>query len=144
MNWRHVLYAALAAIVPFGYSWITGQFPEFPMAADVFSSLILWVVGLAVGGWQFAKYYLINTKKLTVPVAAGVNAYVDVHDIMPLLKAMLSVLLPFLYNAIIGLNNTFPLAETDFINVLLWILGLLVGGVQIAKSVWIAQFRLEK
>jgi len=142
MSWKHILYAAIAAIIPFGYSALSGQFPDFPLQADVFSALVLWVIGLAIGGWQATKFVLVNTRKLTVPVASGVQSLNDAFDIWPMLKAVLAVLLPFLWNAIIGWNDAFPLAQTDFINVILWAIGLAFGGGSVAKAVYIGQNRI--
>jgi len=142
MSWKHILYAVIGALIPFGYSAVTGQFPDFPLGADVFSALIIWVVGLAIGGWQLNKFVLVNTRSLTVPVAKGVYAHPDMFDPLPLLKAILAALSPIIWQLIVGWNDAFPLAQTDFINVLLWIVGLLFGGGSVAKAVYVGQKRI--
>ena len=52
MDLKSIIYAALAAILPIVYSLIVGELPSFPLESADFVGLILWVIGLLVGGWN--------------------------------------------------------------------------------------------
>lgn len=53
MSLKNVLYAILSALIPLGFSALTGKYPDFPLDLASFGASILWIVGLLVGGWQF-------------------------------------------------------------------------------------------
>jgi len=143
MNWKHLFYAALAAVLPLMYSNLIGSMPAFPLASAQFTSLVLWVIGLVIGGWQISKHIYVNTQKLKIPTKAGlVTRNSAAIDWKPLLKAILAILIPVVYNAILGWNATFPLPQSDFVNLMLWVIGLPIGGWQIAKAVYVGQYRL--
>lgn len=55
MDLRSILLAFLSFAVPFFYSWFTGNFPDFPLAQSDTLALIVWGVGLVIGGWNANK-----------------------------------------------------------------------------------------
>lgn len=56
-NPKEILYAVVAALIPFAYTAITGKFPTFPLDGNTFSTFIIWLIGLGVGGWGTFRYY---------------------------------------------------------------------------------------
>lgn len=68
MSLKNVLYAVLSALIPLGFSALTGKYPDFPLDLGSFTAAILWIVGLAVGGWQ------LNTAKNYEVLKAGRRA----------------------------------------------------------------------
>jgi len=51
-DWKQILKGIIGVIVPVIYSLIVASFPDFPLADEQFLELILWAVGLLIGGWQ--------------------------------------------------------------------------------------------
>lgn len=63
--WKSILYAVLGLAIPAVYSWIIRQAPGIPLPSDVFTELVIWIVGSLIGGWNAAKarltYELMKT-----------------------------------------------------------------------------------
>jgi hypothetical protein len=55
MNWKDLLKVFLGALLPMLYTMLSSHYPDFPMFSEDFVSLIMWIVGLAVGGWGLAS-----------------------------------------------------------------------------------------
>lgn len=55
---KELLKSVIALVIAFAYSAIIAKFPDFPLAKDQLVSLILWLIGFAIGGWQANKYYV--------------------------------------------------------------------------------------
>jgi len=55
MNWKDMLKVFLGALLPTLYSMLIAKHPDFPIFLDEFVSVILWIVGLLVGGWGLAS-----------------------------------------------------------------------------------------
>ena len=145
MSVKELIKAALLAILPFIYAALTGKFPDFPLDVEAFTGLVLWVLGLLLGGWQASKFLYLMRGRLSVPVGEGkfaVQASLGL-DWKPILKAALAAILPLLYTAIVGWNEAFPLTQADFVALVLFLIGLPLGGWQVAKSVYKAQGRLQ-
>ena len=51
-----------------------------------------------------------------------------------ILYAVLSVILPIIYQELITSRPDYPQGEADFVKLALWLIGLLVGGWNIAKA----------
>jgi len=134
MDLKSMLKAIIAVIIPFLYSALIGKVPDFPLTGDVFLQLVLWIVGLAVGGWQANK--VLSGYKAT---AAGAALSLDWKS---LFKAVLAVIIPAVYSFIISKMPDFPLTGDVFVQLILWIFGLFVGGWQ-AKNV-AAVYKLPK
>lgn len=58
MYWKNVLLAILMAILPMVYTAITGGHPDFPLDQQSFIALVVWLVGLLVGGWNAGMGWL--------------------------------------------------------------------------------------
>jgi len=52
---KSILLAILSLIIPVLYSLLIRNVPEIPLPSNVFSELIIWAVGLLVGGWSSIK-----------------------------------------------------------------------------------------
>ena len=57
MSGKRLLKALIAALVPVLYSLLKAHYPDFPLESDQVLALILWIVGLLIGGWQLAKFH---------------------------------------------------------------------------------------
>lgn len=146
MNFKHILYALLVAMIPFMYSALTGKFPTFPLSAEQFGAVVLWLIGLLVGGWQTAKYFYLSQGRLKLIIKGMVvsaEAIAKNEKFKSILYAIVSVIAPILYQMLIGWKASFPLPQADFVAVILWIVGLMVGGWQVAKAVYKGQARLS-
>jgi hypothetical protein len=73
---KNILLAILGTIAPFLYSYLTGALPGFPLDAQTFSALLVWLVGLLVGGWSAAKAKLEYTVKTKGAAKLNRNFYV--------------------------------------------------------------------
>lgn len=49
---KQIILAIILALAPILFSFITKEFPDFPLDQGAFVALIVWVVGLLVGGWN--------------------------------------------------------------------------------------------
>ena len=58
MNWKNVILAVLGSVIPFLYSALVGKFPDFPLDQSNFLAIIIWVVGLAIGGWNLKSIHV--------------------------------------------------------------------------------------
>jgi len=61
-NWKPLLLAVLGVVSPFLYSILFSDTPDFPLTVDNWTDLLVWIVGLLVGGWTGAKAYLKPTE----------------------------------------------------------------------------------
>lgn len=137
MDWKALVLAivAIVAVAVFGY--INGVFPEFPLTQDKFVALVLWAVGLLVAGWQINKQRYVRSLRLR-----GTRG-IDPATWRPLIIALLNVLVPILYGVIKGWNESFPLTQEDLLALILWPIGLLLGGGAVSVAVYKAQDRLD-
>ncbi len=57
----------LVVLLPVFFVVVKKTFPDFPLSQDTFVNLIIWAIGLLVGGWQLAflsfKTDFLNTGK---------------------------------------------------------------------------------
>jgi len=51
-----------------------------------------------------------------------------------IIYAMLGAVLPLIYSALIGEIPSFPLAEAGFVDLILWLVGYVIGGWNVAKA----------
>ena len=49
---KSILFAFTGVLVPFIYTWISGANSDFPLSQVSTGELILWFVGVLVGGWN--------------------------------------------------------------------------------------------
>jgi len=122
--WKSVLYAVLSAVIPLLYSLATGKFPDFPLDLQSFMATLLWLAALLVGGWNVTRAY-------AEPAAL----------LKSVLYAVLVTLLPMVYNLLIAKYPLFPLDQGSFSALLLWLIGLPLGGWQAFKAVAAYQIR---
>lgn len=61
MTAKQFVFALLSAFLPLLYTLITGAAPDFGGVIDVqtFVALVLWLIGLPLGGWQLLKGRLL-------------------------------------------------------------------------------------
>jgi len=52
LDWKSLLKAVLAALVPVVYTVLVTAYPDFPLPQDQFVQTVLWIIGMAIGGWQ--------------------------------------------------------------------------------------------
>ncbi len=144
MNWKNLLYAVLAAVLPVVFSVIVGFVPTFPLAEPDFILLVLWVVGLVIGGWQVSKgLYVMQNRLLEFEGQPRSFAKgLDLNGLKPVLKALLAVLVPVLYGIIVDAYQDFPLDAAKLTDVFLWVVGLIVGGWQISKARYVKEKRI--
>ena len=148
MAWKNVLYALLAVILPIAFGWLLGLVPSFPLGSEEFVALVLWIVGLLVGGWQSAKANYTFAGRLLAKESPGVyKAKMSFDEGTPfdwkyVIYALLGVTLPLLYTWFFGSLNDFPLDMETFVALVLWLIGLAVGGWQGSKAYYIASKRL--
>lgn len=61
---KDILRLLLATLLPIAYVALKIAFPDFPLSQDTFVALIIWVVGLVLGGWNMhylaVKYFGVN------------------------------------------------------------------------------------
>lgn len=55
---RELIFALLGVLIPLLYGWLTGEYPDFPITAENFKALALWIVGLLVGGGASMRGYV--------------------------------------------------------------------------------------
>lgn len=137
MDWKALVLAVVAVVAVAVFGYLHGVFPEFPLTQDKFVALILWAVGLLTAGWQINKQRYVRSLRLR-----GIRG-VDPVTWRPLIIALLNVLVPILYGVIMGWNESFPLAQEDLLALILWPIGLLLGGGAVSAAVYRAQDRLE-
>lgn len=66
MEWKSFLKALLAVVLPLLYSLLLKWAPDLPIPEAQFIELIIWAVGLLIGGWQ-----LSNSQKLKMADQIG-------------------------------------------------------------------------
>jgi hypothetical protein len=135
---KNLILSLVAVLAASAYAFLVGAFPEFPLPQEKFVALILWAVGLLFAGWQIEKQVLLNRSTLK-----GFRGEPMPFEWKPILKALLLVVLPVVYSLIVGWNESFPIAQDEFIAILLFLIGLPIGGWQLAVSVYKGQRRLE-
>lgn len=144
MDIKHLVYALLAALIPLAFSLITGALPSFPLDEKSFGALILWLVGLIFGGWQWSKTAYLAKGTLSdygSPFTAKPRT-MTVISWKNIVFALLSTLLPIVYGLITGKFPDFPISAEGFIGFVLWLIGLLIGGWQLSKSHYVSANRL--
>ena len=58
MNWKDMLKIFLGALLPALFTQLVSHYPDFPLFAEDFTAIILWIVGLLVGGWGLNAMYV--------------------------------------------------------------------------------------
>lgn len=68
MIWKNVIAAMLGVVIPIAWSAITNSQPDFPLTIDSFTELVLWAVGLVIGGWnaKVLRFNYLNWKRSQV------------------------------------------------------------------------------
>ena len=64
MDFKAILKAMIALLVPFLFQLIIVKWPDFPLTAENVTALILWLVGFAIGGWQVSKSFYVGQRRL--------------------------------------------------------------------------------
>jgi len=59
MAWKPILKAILAVLIPALYTALISKYPNLPLTEAQFVALVLWFIGLFVGGWQASKIHTI-------------------------------------------------------------------------------------
>jgi len=49
---KDILRLILATLLPVAYVALKLLYPDFPLTQDTFVGLVLWVIGLLLGGWN--------------------------------------------------------------------------------------------
>jgi hypothetical protein len=49
---KDVLRLILATLLPVAFIALKTLYPDFPLSQDTFVNLVIWVVGLLLGGWN--------------------------------------------------------------------------------------------
>jgi hypothetical protein len=148
MAWKNALYALLAVVLPVVFGWVAGLLPGFPMTSADFTALLLWILGLLVGGWQAsAASYKLTGRLLTADAGGPYKAKMAWNEGMPfewknVLYALLGIVLPMAYTWLTNTLKGFPLTTETFVTVMLWLAGLAVGGWQGAKALYVSNGRL--
>lgn len=57
MTWKNLLYSMLAVLLPLLYSLLLGKYPDFPLNQGETVALLLWLIGLLVGGWNLKAFF---------------------------------------------------------------------------------------
>lgn len=55
--WKNLLLTMLGILVPLLYSLIVSKFPDIPITQDNFMALIVYFVGLLIGGWNAKAFF---------------------------------------------------------------------------------------
>lgn len=63
MNWKDLLKSVLGPLVAYLYTQLISHYPSFPMFDEDFVAVILWIVGLVVGGWGLAAMWMKSKLK---------------------------------------------------------------------------------
>ncbi|NLI41960.1 MAG: hypothetical protein GX421_12435 [Caldisericales bacterium] len=147
MAWKNVLYAVLAVLLPLVYEFVVDAVPSFPLDATNFIGVVLWIIGLLIGGWQVTVSGYRRAGRLLAPRTAGLSVRAAESFALPyavknILYALLSVLVPLLYTTIIKWQPSIPITGEAFFELVLWLIGLVIGGWQVSKAVYIGQARL--
>lgn len=148
MAWKSVLYALLAVILPVAFGWLVGLVPGFPLDGETFVALVLLIVGLVIGGWQASKAGYSFSGRLLAPESQKGYVARSNFDVgmkfewKNVIYALLGVTLPLLYTWFFDTLQGFPLDAETFVALILWLIGLAVGGWQGTKAYYIASKRL--
>ncbi len=51
---KEILRLFLTFVLPFIFAIVKTKFPDFPLNQDTFAALLIWAIGLLIGGWQFS------------------------------------------------------------------------------------------
>jgi hypothetical protein len=139
MKLKEIIIAVLVLVATFGYGYLQNVLPDFPLEKEKFISLVTWGVGLFFAGWQLKKQVLVKKMMLR---SFALGRSIDPQTWKPLLKAGVLLILPILFNAIIGWNASFPLSLADFTAVILYLIGIPIGGWLTATSTYKSQGRI--
>lgn len=61
MSWKNFLYALLGILIPSGYAWLKSKYPSFPLGEEHTTTLLLWTIGMLIGGWN-SKTFISSCK----------------------------------------------------------------------------------
>jgi len=61
MNFKDILKVFLGALLPTLFTMLVSHYPDFPLFGEDFVAIIMWIVGLVVGGWGLNAMY-VKTK----------------------------------------------------------------------------------
>ena len=64
MDFKKILYSMLSIILVSVYTFIKHKFPMFPIEKDTFINFVVWVIGLALGGWSVHKFVAVKFNKI--------------------------------------------------------------------------------
>jgi len=139
------LYAVVAALLPVVYSLIVGFLPSFPLAEPDFVLFMLWVVGLIVGGWQVSKgIYTMQNRFAPAFQKSKDPLGIDLNGLKPIIKALITVLIPVFWGWLKDAYQDFPLTSEQLLAIVLWIIGLVIGGWQLGKAYYVHNAMLFK
>lgn len=55
LNWKNLLYSFLGFLLPLLYTELIKSHPDFPLTSTGFTEVIVWILGLIIGGWNIAS-----------------------------------------------------------------------------------------
>ncbi|MCU0645778.1 MAG: hypothetical protein MUC94_16155 [bacterium] len=58
MNWKDIIKTLLGALLPLLFTQLVSHYPDFPLYSEDFVSIILWIIGLIIGGWGLNAMYM--------------------------------------------------------------------------------------
>ena len=61
MNWKEILKTLILALLPLLYNWIVSVFPIFPLTLEMFTEIVMWILGALIG-WQALR--LVTAKRI--------------------------------------------------------------------------------
>jgi len=63
MPWKNILFAMLGIFIPMLYTSITTKFPTFPLSEADLVTLLVWIVGMIIGGWNIKSISIAKFTK---------------------------------------------------------------------------------
>lgn len=52
MNWKIILKTIITPVLALVYTYLQGKYPDLPWTQSNFVEQILWILSVAIGGWQ--------------------------------------------------------------------------------------------
>jgi hypothetical protein len=52
MDFKNILRLVLGVLLPVIFVALKTLYPDFPLSQDTFVMLVIWAVGLLIGGWN--------------------------------------------------------------------------------------------
>jgi len=62
MNWKLILKTLITPVLALVYTYLQAKYPDLPWTSSNFIEQVLWLIAVAIGGWQ-ANNFLVKAKK---------------------------------------------------------------------------------